>query len=116
MAISINNDDICREIEELYRKGFTDGEIGKRLNCGHSTVARWRSIHGYQAYTRKALPMEQALPPEGCELVREFLRMLLFYAGKNEGARIDVGRFMAEWRRVQYGTSSPGQVKMGEAN
>ena len=118
MIKNLHSEDGRRRLEELYKQGLSDGEIACQVGCSRNFIAKWRARHGLQTRhgNSKSMPMEQALPPEGCELVREFLRMLVYYAGKSEGAKIDVGRFMAEWRKVQYGTSSPGQVKMREAN
>lgn len=46
--------------------------------------------------------MEQALPPEGCALVRAFLRDLVAYARAAEGP-VDVGSFMYVWRVLRTG-------------
>lgn len=59
--------------------------------------------------------MEQALPPEGCALVRLFLRDLVAYA-RAAGGPVDVRGFMHEWRALKTAAFGRGRLGKGINN
>jgi|GEM_PF-4699608 len=79
----------------LYRQGLNDREIAKALGVRYQTIAGWRYIHHLSANVSQGrhlpgqgnsqpptmnltggVPMSRALSPDGCDLVRQFLRTL----------------------------------------
>ncbi len=92
---------------ELYRRGLTDKEIARELGVSAGTVGNWRRRFGlppHRARPRRGVRMEEALSPEECTRVRDFLRSLVCYARQlPPGTLPDVSAFMSEWREVHGG-------------
>ena len=96
---------------KLYREGWTDKKIGDSLGISYSTVFGWRTKYGLPANSkrgtykrvvdRSGVPMVEALPPDGCRLVKAFLRDLVAFAGEIRGKEnINISRFMWKWREI----------------
>jgi hypothetical protein len=94
---------------ELYREGWTDKKIGDSLGISYSTVFGWRTKYGlpanskigtYKRTVSSGVPMNEALPPDGCRLVKAFLQDLVAIAGKAEKGNMDISRFIRRWREI----------------
>ena len=88
---------------ELWRQGLTDREIGAACGTVRQGICGWRRVRGLQANTGPqatncAVPMRQALPPEGCELVSSFFGALLALRDRHPEHRIDVTAALKAWR------------------
>lgn len=98
----------------LYRAGLTDKEIAQAEGVTVEAIRCWRRVRGLRPNKKKpkrtippewyrkrsslaGVPMETVLPPEGCRLVRAFLRALVAYR-RMLGKSVDVGKFMHAWR------------------
>lgn len=59
----------------------------------------------FAEFDKCGVPMEQALNADQCAKVRSFLRMLTLKAdtAKAQGAEIDVGKFLTEYRKILNG-------------
>lgn len=105
----------------LYRKGLSDEEIAQHTGTTTEDIKRWR--HNRQLPANKnptkkvgsgGVPMEQALSPEECRVMRAFLRTLVCAAKKcPPGTELHIGRFMERWREVVYGIRMRGRWRSG---
>lgn len=108
----------------LYKQGFSDTEIAKKLGVTKATIYHWRmrrgltlnisNIGGKSIY-KAGIPMEKALPPEKCTIMKKFLHDLVEYAKMLPlEAKPDVSAFLQEWRRTYSYRSEPNRtVKKG---
>lgn len=62
--------------KELYELGLNDRQIAREMVCSRLSVQNWRHKWGLPANTETGVPMEEALPPNGCDIVRSFLGRL----------------------------------------
>ncbi len=86
-----------------WRAGLNDRQIAQACGIAYQAVQFWRKGRGLPANAvprneERGVPMEEALPPEGCELVRAFLRALVTYANQARGQTVDVMAFADAWR------------------
>ena len=100
---------------ELYRQGRSDKEIAEAEGAYPSLIGSWRVYHHLPCnrvfrpepatkplvkLTRcTGIPMEQALNPDQCAVVRQFFADLLTAADRCQGKK-DIGQFMREWHRL----------------
>lgn len=107
---------------ELYNQGLVDREIAERLGMTKSGISNWRESRRLPANRKRrertgqreymlthlrGVPMEEALDPRQCEVVRIFLRALVTAANRAKGKRYEVGAFMKAWREM-YGRREAG--------
>lgn len=97
---------LCGEDERMraYNRGLTDKEMGIELGMSRETICRWRLRRGLKPnpgpQQTNCVPMEEALTPDQCVVMRRFFRDLRQFARQTKGTP-DVLAFMKEWRR-QY--------------
>lgn len=115
---------------KLYLQGLNDREIAKALGIRYQTITGWRYTHNLPANVPQGrhnaeqgnsqppkmnltggVPMTKALPPEGCEIVRQFLRTLLHYANQRPRDKVDAAQFLTEYRRMLFGTNMPSRIR-----
>lgn len=98
---------------KLYNQGLSDQEIADRCGVGHGVISSWRNRHHLECHWVRmpaalgsksgmewgSVPMEDALTPDQCNTVKGFLRALVCMANQRPGKPVDVGGFMAEYRR-----------------
>lgn len=103
----------------LYRQGLSDAKIAKALNLKHQAVAAWR-YRRHLPSNRPAcrsyiagVPMEQALTPEQCDVMRNFLQAVVGYDKMTGGALRGetLGRFMQLYREDLCGYIAVQQPK-----
>lgn len=103
----------------LYRQGLSDGEIARELGLKRQTVAVWR-YRRHLPSNRPAcrsyiagVPMEQALTPEQCDVMRNFLQAVVGYDKMTGGALRGetLGRFMQLYREDLCGYIAVQQPK-----
>lgn len=87
---------------ELYNRGLKDVDIAASLGKSATCVCRWRQARGLpvnSAPINHTRPLP--LPPDQREEMRTFLLSLTVWAERiPRGQKIDVGWFMAEWRKM----------------
>jgi ParB-like chromosome segregation protein Spo0J len=95
---------------ELYHAGFDDAAIARALGKSQEGIRKWRRARNLPlvAPAKRGRPsiceaggvkMEEALTPEECEKVRQFLRVLLtYYREVPPSRKADVRAFMAAYR------------------
>jgi len=89
---------------ELYQMGLTDSQISKELGVTYNAVALWRwknCLPANRSNTFVSVKMEDALPPDKCDQMREFLASLVTHADNVEG-RVDVMGFMQTYRETGF--------------
>jgi len=88
---------------ELYLQGKTDKEIAEEVGKSKSAVTCWRRSKELPVNNDfselRNVPMEQALNPDQCKIIRAFFSSLLTAAEKCRGKK-DVGRFMQTWQEL----------------
>jgi DNA-binding CsgD family transcriptional regulator len=100
-------------LRELWKQGMTDAQIAEAMGAHVNIVrhARYRlRLPVHRAHPRQCeqrdckftdacgKPMESALTPEQCVVMREFLHDLVRCAmQRRPGWSINVGKFMTEW-------------------
>lgn len=89
---------------ELYNQGLTDQKIADVLRMTKTGITSWRKRNGLPANGDGGktfggkVPMEKALAPDQCEIVRQFFGCLLAMQDEYPNRKIDVGVFMREYR------------------
>jgi len=88
----------------LYKQGLYDTQIAERLGVTRAAVYAWRRDRGLpsnrEAIRPGSCPMEDALTPDQCQVMRRFLGDLVRVADMRPGKIPDVMAFMSEWRRT----------------
>ena len=107
MTILHEEDQLRRE---LHARGLSDTELGELLHLLPKSVAGWRYTNGLKCNRKdRNKPAEvvyldsvhytEALSPEQCEEMREFLGCLQVLSKRQRG-KVNVGEFIKEWRKV----------------
>ena len=100
---------------QLYNQGLIDKEIAEKVGVKYSSIAEWRKQRNIPANgggkgpgERISIPMEKALTPDQCEDMRRFLSALVKYddIARKAGRKLDVKRFMVEYRKAYRGQES----------
>ena len=100
---------------QLYNQGLIDKEIAEKVGVNNSTIAEWRKQRNIPANGGGkgpgewgSIPMQDALTPDQCEDMRRFLSALVKYddIAQEAGRKLDVGRFMVEYREAYRGQES----------
>ena len=102
---------------ELYEQGLNDTEIARAVGRSQNTIAEWRKSRGLPGnyrppkkkvragyayrFEKTGIPMETALNPEQCEVMRDLFRLLLTAADRDPG-NVDVSRIINFYRK-EYG-------------
>lgn len=113
MTITREEDKLRRE---LHAKGLSDKELARVLNLRPGSVATWRYANGLECNRKvRDKPAEviyldsvhysEALSPEQCEEMREFLGCL-WVLSKRQRGKVNVGEFIKEWRKQRGGVGS----------
>lgn len=85
---------------ELYNQGMTDEGIAEQLGLSRTTVTSWRNYHGLEVReTPSGCPMEDALNPRECEIMKGFLASLL-RVPKRPGTKLDVLAYAREYGKT----------------
>jgi len=89
---------------ELYKQGLTDKEIAEAEGVTESTIASWRCRHKLPRIQDPDIyiyncPMEHALNPDQCAVMRQFFTDLLDAADRCRGKK-DVGNYMHTWHKL----------------
>lgn len=87
----------------LYNQGKNDREIAEASGVCRTTITTWRKRYQLPAHResrpvripKQHVPMEEALTPDQCQVMRKFFADLLMAA---EHGRVDVGKFMTIYR------------------
>jgi len=88
---------------KLYNQKLTDKQIADLEGVSEQAIRTWRKVHGLPAHRQtcapmpRGVPMEQALTPEQCEVMRDFLNDLARCAIRRPDLRIDALMFAREW-------------------
>lgn len=102
----------------LYNQGLLDKAIAERVGVNYRSIAFWRQQRKLPANgggcgwgkvrERGSILMQDALTPDQCEDMRRFLSALVKYAdiAQEAGRKLDVGRFMVEYREAYRGQES----------
>lgn len=101
----------------LFRKGATDAEIAEAVNANVEAIGQWRRRQGLRRNLKKritgnncedglihmATPMEEALTPAQCRVMKKFLwdLALTYREAKRLGLKMpDIAKFIKVWREV----------------
>lgn len=89
---------------ELYKQGLTDKEIAVIEGAAESTISVWRNYHKLPKHTNIGkyeghVPMEYALTPDQCAVMRRFFTDLLAAADGCRGKK-DVGNYLHTWHKL----------------
>ena len=102
----------------LYNQGLIDKEIAERVGVNYRSIAFWRQQRklptngggcGWgRVRERGSILMQDALTPDQCEDMRRFLSALVKYddIARKAGRKLDVNRFMVEYREAYRGQES----------
>ncbi len=91
----------------LYNQGLSDIEIARKCGVALSTIAEWRLSRKlpkrkeYKEHTDSGVPMEKALTPQQCRMVRQFLKTLVY--AKNINPDLDLSDFIQQYRKILNG-------------
>lgn len=93
---------------QLYSQGLNDREIAEKVGVTPSAIAQWRYTRNLPANGTANISMQKALTPEQCKDMNHFLSMLVKYDGiaRKAGRKLDVNRFMVEYREAYRGQES----------
>jgi hypothetical protein len=88
----------------LYNQGLSDTEIAKKCGVTSSAIAEWRlsrKLPKRKEHTDSGVPMEKALTPQQCRIVRQFLKTLVY--AKNINPDLDLSDFIQQYRKILNG-------------
>lgn len=89
-----------------YNKGLNDQEIAEKMDRTTDCVRSWQHYHklppnGSTRPINASVPMEQALTPEECVVIRAFLSSLVDAANTcPPNVKINISRYMYQWRKA----------------
>lgn len=86
----------------LYNQGLSDTEIAKKCGVASSAIAEWRLRRKLpKIKVDSGIPMEKALNPQQCRIVRQFLKTLVY--AKNINPDLDLSDFIQQYRKILNG-------------